>query len=144
MYIPISSPHLQGARRHGSPAIPPHPLTKPFSHISPYPYPTLLIRRQFSDNPTTNNNIKIGLIVGFTLAAFLAIVITFLYFYYRSARFTFRKKKHRKHHHQHHHHHHHRRHKSMSSGGSRHSDRSAAPADDAPPPPPPPDKPADG
>ncbi|RBR11497.1 hypothetical protein FVER53590_28407 [Fusarium verticillioides] len=35
--------------------------------------------RQFSDNPTTNNNIKIGLIVGFTLAAFLAIVITFLW-----------------------------------------------------------------
>ncbi|EXL72860.1 hypothetical protein FOPG_11741 [Fusarium oxysporum f. sp. conglutinans race 2 54008] len=136
MYIPISSPHLQAARRHGTPAIL-HPLTKPFSHISPYP---TLIRRQFSDNPTTNNNIKIGLIVGFTLAAFLAIVITFLYFYYRSARFTFRKKKHRRHHH--HHHHHHRRHKSMSSGGSRHSDRSAAPADDAPPPPP--DKPADG
>ncbi|KAK2479786.1 hypothetical protein H9L39_09160 [Fusarium oxysporum f. sp. albedinis] len=75
MYIPTSSPHLQAARRHGSPAVL-HPLTKPFSHISPYP---TLIRRQFSDNPTTNNNIKIGLIVGFTLAAFLAIVITFLW-----------------------------------------------------------------
>ncbi|KAI1071271.1 hypothetical protein LB507_009588, partial [Fusarium sp. FIESC RH6] len=33
-------------------------------------------KRQFSDNPSKNNNIKIGLIVGFTLAAFLAIVFT--------------------------------------------------------------------
>ncbi|KAF0643141.1 hypothetical protein FPSE5266_06483 [Fusarium pseudograminearum] len=69
-------------------------------------YPTGNIKRQFSDNPSKNNDIKIGLIVGFTLAAFLAIVITFLYFYYGSARFTFRKKK-KNHRHQHHHHPHH-------------------------------------
>ncbi|CAG1961035.1 unnamed protein product [Fusarium graminearum] len=69
-------------------------------------YPTANIKRQFSDNPSKNNDIKIGLIVGFTLAAFLAIVITFLYFYYGSARFTFRKKK-KNHRHQHHHHLHH-------------------------------------
>ncbi|KAI6750338.1 hypothetical protein HG531_007603 [Fusarium graminearum] len=110
-------------------------------------YPTANIKRQFSDNPSKNNDIKIGLIVGFTLAAFLAIVITFLYFYYGSARFTFRKKK-KNHRHQHHHHlHHHPRHrrqKSLSSGGSGLSNNSAPPpappADDAPPK----DKPADG
>ncbi|KAM5371262.1 hypothetical protein ACJZ2D_008063 [Fusarium nematophilum] len=89
-------------------------------------------KRQFSSNPSRNNNIKIGLIVGFVLAAFLAIVIAFLYLYCGSIRFTFRKKKH--------HHHHHRRHKSVSSKGSRGSDRGPPPAEGSPPPE---DKPAD-
>ncbi|WZH43379.1 hypothetical protein QYS62_004383 [Fusarium acuminatum] len=98
-------------------------------------YSSTFDKRQFSDNPSRNNNIKIGLIVGFTLTAFLAIVATFL------------KKKHRRHHGHHRHHQHphpHRRHKSMSSGGSRGSDRSAAPPPRPPTDAPPPDKPTDG
>ncbi|KAF4462376.1 7 transmembrane receptor (rhodopsin family) domain-containing [Fusarium albosuccineum] len=83
--------------------------------------PKTLAKRQFSSNPSRNNNIKIGLIVGFVLAAFLAIVVAFLYFYCGSMRFTYKKKKH-------HHHHHHRGHKSVSSRGSRNSDRSAPPS----------------
>ncbi|KAL3607972.1 hypothetical protein FPOAC2_02963 [Fusarium poae] len=155
MYIPLSSPHLHGSvadtQDHGSLRtilVAFQPLMKLLcsSCSSTGRYSTGHIKRQFSDNPSKNNDIKIGLIVGFTLAAFLAIVITFLYFYYGSARFTFRKKKkhHRTHHHHQHHHHRHGRHKSLSSGGSRHSDNSTAPpapADDSPPPK---DKPADG
>ncbi|KAH8679167.1 hypothetical protein BGZ61DRAFT_68585 [Ilyonectria robusta] len=72
-------------------------------------------KRQFSDNPDKNTNIKIGLIVGILVAAFLAVVITFLYFYGRSIRFTEKKKKHH-------------RHKSSSSKSSRSSDRGAPPS----------------
>ncbi|UPL04119.1 hypothetical protein LCI18_015053 [Fusarium solani-melongenae] len=79
----------------------------------------VLVKRQFSSNPSRNNNIKIGLIVGFVLAAFLAVVVVFLWMYCGSIRFTFKKKKHR---------HHHHRHKSVSSRGSRGSDRSAPPS----------------
>ncbi|RTE72985.1 hypothetical protein BHE90_012587 [Fusarium euwallaceae] len=61
----------------------------------------VLVKRQFSSNPSRNNNIKIGLIVGFVLAAFLAVVIVFLWLYCGSIRFTFKKKKHRHHHHRH-------------------------------------------
>lgn len=97
----------------------------------------VLVERQFSSNPSTNNNIKIGLIVGFVLAAFLAVVIVFLWLYCGSIRFTYKKKKHR---------HHHHRHKSVSSRGSRGSDRSAPPSpksatEETPPAE---DKPADG
>jgi hypothetical protein len=156
MYIPLSSPHLHSSvadtQDHGSLQtilFTFQPLMKLLcsSYSRTDRYSTERIKRQFSDNPSKNNDIKIGLIVGLTLAAFLAIVITFLYFYHGSARFTFRKKKkHRRTHHYHQHHHHrHRRHKSLSSGGSRHSDNSAAPpappADDTPPPK---DKPVDG
>lgn len=156
MYIPLSLPHLHGSvadtQDHGSlqtTLLAFQALMKLLcsSCSRTGQYPTGNIKRQFSDNPSKNNDIKIGLIVGFTLAAFLAIVITFLYFYYGSARFTFRKKK-KNHRHQHHHHPHHpprhRRHKSLSSGGSGLSNNSAPPpappADDAPPK----DKPADG
>ncbi|UZP35581.1 hypothetical protein NXS19_003397 [Fusarium pseudograminearum] len=129
MYIPLSLPHLHGSvadtQDHGSlqtTLLAFQALMKLLcsSCSRTGQYPTGNIKRQFSDNPSKNNDIKIGLIVGFTLAAFLAIVITFLYFYYGSARFTFRKKK-KNHRHQHHHHPHHpprhRRHKSLSSGG---------------------------
>ncbi|KAM0430971.1 hypothetical protein ACHAPT_005605 [Fusarium lateritium] len=97
----------------------------------------VLVKRQFSSNPSRNNNIKIGLIVGFVLAAFLAIVIVFLWFYCGSIRFTYKKKKHR---------HHHHRHKSISSKGSRGSDRSAPPSPKSATEenPPAEDKPADG
>lgn len=150
MYIPVASQHLHvsvaDTQSHGSLPSPIFALMQPLMKLSRNlhsqigQHSSILDKRQFSDNPSRNNNIKIGLIVGFTLAAFLAIVATFLYFYYRSARFTFRKKKHRRHHGHHHHHHHphphphpHRRHKSMSSGGSRGSDRSAAPPSPRPP-----------
>ncbi|KAF4973463.1 hypothetical protein FZEAL_9325 [Fusarium zealandicum] len=97
-----------------------------------------LDKRQFSSNPSRNNNIKIGLIVGFVLAAFLAVIGVFLYFYCSSIRFKFRKK--RKHHHRHH-----RRHKSSSSKGSRGTDRTAPPSPSPPSDESPPeqDKPAD-
>ncbi|KAH7262449.1 hypothetical protein BKA59DRAFT_29747 [Fusarium tricinctum] len=157
MYIPVASQHLHvsvaDTQRHGSLQNPISALMQPLMKLSRNlhsqigQYSSTFDKRQFSDNPSRNNNIKIGLIVGFTLAAFLAIVATFLYFYYRSARFTFRKKKHRRHHGHHRHHQHphpHRRHKSMSSGGSRGSDRSAAPPPRPPTDAPPPDKPTDG
>jgi hypothetical protein len=156
MYIPVASRHLYvsvaDTQSDGSLQISIFAIMQPLMKLSRNlhsqigQHSAILDKRQFSDNPSRNNNIKIGLIVGFTLAAFLAIVATFLYFYYRSARFTFRKKKHRRHHGHHHHHPHpHRRHKSMSSGGSRGSDRSAAPPSPRPPADaPPPDKPADG
>lgn len=153
MYIPLSSRHMHvsvaDTQDHGP--LEPNvftiqPLMK-LLYSSCSQVSTSHAKRQFSDNPSKNNNIKIGLIVGFTLAAFLAIVFTFLYYYYKSARFTFpKRRKHHRHHHHHHHHHQtqrrHTGHKSLSSGGSRHSDTSAAPppADDAPPK----DKPADG
>ncbi|KAF7533971.1 hypothetical protein G7Z17_g13437 [Cylindrodendrum hubeiense] len=77
-------------------------------------------KRQFSDNPGENTNIKIGLIVGILIAAFIAVVVTFLYFYGRSIRFTEKKRRHR-------------RHKSSSSKSSRSSDR-GPPSPRRPPP----------
>ncbi|QPC68331.1 hypothetical protein HYE67_010562 [Fusarium culmorum] len=156
MYIPLPLPHLHGSVADTQDNVSLQTALLAFQPLMKLlcsscsrtdQYPTVNIKRQFSDNPSKNNDIKIGLIVGFTLAAFLAIVITFLYFYYGSARFTFRKKK-KNHRHQHHHHlHHHprhRRHKSLGSGGSGLSNNSAPPpappADDVPPK----DKPADG
>ncbi|KAH7144363.1 hypothetical protein B0J13DRAFT_43108 [Dactylonectria estremocensis] len=71
-------------------------------------------RRQFSDDPGQNTNIKIGLVVGILVAAFLAVVIAFLWIYGPSIRFREKKKKHRGH-------------KSSSSKSSRSSDGAPPP-----------------
>ncbi|KAK7420320.1 hypothetical protein QQZ08_010453 [Neonectria magnoliae] len=98
---------------------------------------SVIHRRQFSDNPAENNNIKIGLIVGILLAAFIAVVVAFLYFYGRSIRFTAKRRRH-----------HHRRHKSYGSKSSRSSDggppppRPPPPRSAPPPSPPPPRSPS--
>ncbi|KAI5457608.1 hypothetical protein BGZ63DRAFT_427649 [Mariannaea sp. PMI_226] len=89
----------------------------------------MLQRRQFSDNPSKNQNIKIGVIVGILLAAFIAAVAAFLYIYGRSIRFTERKRRRRNH-----------RHKYYSSRSSRSSDGPPPPRpprSSGPPPPPP-------
>ncbi|KPM34317.1 hypothetical protein AK830_g12250 [Neonectria ditissima] len=97
---------------------------------------TAVQKRQFSNNPAENNNIKIGLIVGILIAAFLAVVVAFLYFYGRSIRFTEKRRRH------------HRRHKSSGSKSSRSSDsgpplpRPPPPRSAPPPSPPPPPSPA--
>ncbi|CAF3456034.1 unnamed protein product [Fusarium graminearum] len=83
MYIPLPLPHLHGSvadtQDHGSlqtALLAFQPLMKLLcsSCSRTGQYPTANIKRQFSDNPSKNNDIKIGLIVGFTLAAFLAIL----------------------------------------------------------------------
>lgn len=98
-------------------------IMSPFRHltnVNPNSQESLH-KRQFSSNKSHNTNIKIGLIVGFVLAAFIAVIIAFLWFYGRSTRITYRNKK-RRNHHRHHH-----RHKSTSSKDSRTSGRGTPP-----------------
>jgi hypothetical protein len=85
-------------------------------------------KRQFSDNPSKNADIKIGLIVGILLAAFIAAIAAFLFIYGRSIRFS-KKRKRRRH-----------RHTYYSSKSSRSSDGAPPPPppQSAPPPPAPP------
>ncbi|KAH6893297.1 hypothetical protein B0T10DRAFT_481923 [Thelonectria olida] len=79
----------------------------------------ILDKRQFSDNPSKNTDIKIGLVVGILLAAFIAAIAAFLFIYGRSIRFTKRRKR--------------RRHRHIY-----YSSKSSRSSDGAPPPRPPP------
>ncbi|KAL7935851.1 hypothetical protein V8C35DRAFT_263373 [Trichoderma chlorosporum] len=113
MYIPLHTAKLEALRRHGPtdghthwflnqpPVI---PILLKFAN-SIRRHGTSLIERR-SDS-AAHTNLIIGLVVGFTLAAFLAGVCVFLCCYGDSIRFSKKKQRHRR--------------RSMSSKGSRHS-----------------------
>ncbi|KAK5994421.1 hypothetical protein PT974_04895 [Cladobotryum mycophilum] len=55
-----------------------------------------LMKRQFSSNPTANTNAKIGIIVAFTVTAFVVGMGIFFFVYHRSIRLSKRRARRRR------------------------------------------------
>ena len=51
---------------------------------------TMYVRRRFSDSPSQDTDIKIGIVVGVLLAVFFIALAVFLYLYRFSIRFSYR------------------------------------------------------
>lgn len=110
MYIPIYPAQSEALQRHAQ-------ATEKYTDEANHPLvaistftkkvPSSIQRRS---NSGTNTNLIIGLVVGFTLAAFIVSVCVFLYCYGDSIKFYKKKQRHRR--------------RSSSSKGSRHSKHS--------------------
>lgn len=109
MYIPIYPVQSEALQRHVSAAEYTDDVKQPLVTISAITK-KVLSSIQRRSNSGTNTNLIIGLVVGFTLAAFIVGVCIFLCCYGDSIKFYKKKQRHRR--------------RSSSSRGSRHSKHS--------------------